>query len=301
MIVLTAVLTGVCVYFLAGVASGNLPELRLGAVRRRKIGSSRRTWLAQAGLQVSPRQFVAGSVAGAVVTFLLVVVVTGTPVVALVPAIAAGFVPRAYFARRRTVRLREVQEAWPDGIRDLLASISAGMSLNRAIASLSRTGPAPLRRAFRRYPQLAQVVGVVPALEAIKQELADPTSDRVIEVLILAHERGGHILSEVLGDLAAAATRDLRAQEEIATSGLEQRINARAVFVLPWLVLVVLTLQPGPFRDFYQSAAGAAVVAAGGVLSLLGMWLVGRLSRQPVEDRVFHAVAVPGPDRGEHR
>lgn len=297
MIALASGLTGVCVFLLAGLVSGNLPRLRLDAVRPRKGSSRRRTWLAQAGLHVSPRQFVAGSLAGGAATFLLVLVVTGTPAVALVPAIAAGFAPHSYFARRRTVRLREVQEAWPDGIRDLLASISAGMSLNRAISALARDGPPPLQHAFRRYPQLAQVVGVVPALEAIKQELSDPASDRVIEVLILAHQRGGHILSEILRDLAAAATRDLRAREEIATSGLEQRINARAVFVLPWLVLVVLTLQPGPFRDFYQSAAGAVVVTAGGVLSLVGMWLVGRLSRQPVEERVFHATSVTARER----
>jgi hypothetical protein len=31
------------------------------------------------------------------------------------------------------------------------------------------------------------------------------------------------------------------------------KINARAVLVLPWLVLVALTIRDGPFRDFYRS------------------------------------------------
>ena len=34
------------------------------------------------------------------------------------------------------------------------------------------------------------------------------------------------------------------------------RINARAVMVLPWCVLVALTARPGAFRTFYQSSGG---------------------------------------------
>ncbi len=165
------------------------------------------------------------------------------------------------------------------------------MSLNQAVAALATGGPQALRDAFARYPTLSRMIGVVPALEVVKEELADPTSDRIIEVLILAHEKGGHILSDILRDLAEATTRDVRALEEIATEALEQKINARAVFVLPWVVLLVLTLKPGPFRDFYRSTGGVLVVLAGAALSLFGLWLVSRLSREQVERRVLGAAA----------
>ena len=89
------------------------------------------------------------------------------------------------------------------------------------------------------------MLGTGPALELVKEELADPTSDRVLEVLILAHERGGAIVREILDDLVDATTRDLKLLDELETEGLEMRINARAVVVLPWLVLVALTARPG--------------------------------------------------------
>lgn len=284
---LAALLTGIAVYLGVAAVTGNLPTLRAGSWRRRTEVSPRQEWLIQAGADLTPRQFVLGSAAVGLVTFAVLAGLTGTPAVAFVPAVVVGSLPRVYFARRRAARLREVQEAWPDGVRDLLAGISAGLSLNQALAALARTGPAPLRRAFARYPSLARVLGVVPALELIKADLADPTSDRVLEVLILAHERGGHILGDILRQLADATTRDLRTLEEIATDSLEQRINARAVFALPWIVLAVLTLQPGHFRDFYRSPSGVLVVMVGGALSLLGIWIVGRLSRDPGEERVF--------------
>jgi len=135
---------------------------------------------------------------------------------------------------------------------------------------------------------------MVPALEVIKEELADPTSDRIIEVIILAHERGGAIVPEILRDLADATVRDVWTLEEIETQSLEQKINARAVFVLPWLVLIAITARPGPFRDFYAGGGGLIVVLAAGVMSGFGMWLVSKLGAEPDEPRVFGGAARAG-------
>ena len=117
--------------------------------------------------------------------FAITFFATGTPLVAFVPAVAAATLPRAYFGRRRAARLRELQAAWPDGLRDLGASLAAGRSLGHSLITLAETGPQPLREAFARFPALSRMLGPVAALEVVKAELADPTSDRVIEVLIL--------------------------------------------------------------------------------------------------------------------
>jgi tight adherence protein B len=207
--------------------------------------------------------------------------------VAVIPGAALALLPRAYFGRRRRARLREVQRSWPDGLRDLVASIAAGRSLTQAAGALAAQGPEPLREAFARFPALARVIGTAPALEVVKHELADPTSDRVLEVLVLAHERGGAIVRDVLEELVASTTRDLKLHDEIETAGLEMRINSRAVVVLPWFVLIALTARAGPFRDFYRSAAGALTLAVAAVMTGVGVLVLGRLGREPVESRVF--------------
>jgi tight adherence protein B len=299
-ILVATVASAAFAYLLVGVLTGNTPEFR--SLRRdRAQVSQRQLWLVQAGVELTPRQFWVGSATVAVATFVFVVLLTATPAVAIVPAVAVGLLPRAYFSRQRGRRMKALQEAWPDGVRDLLASIAAGMSLNQAVSSLATGGPQALRVAFERFPTLSRMIGVVPALEVVKEELADPTSDRIIEVLILAHEKGGHILSEILRDLADATTKDVRALEEIATEALEQKINARAVFVLPWAVLLILTIQPGYFRDFYQSGGGVLVVVVGALMSLFGLWVVSRLGREPGERRVLGAAAVVTARDGEGR
>jgi tight adherence protein B len=281
-----ALVTGLAVALLVGSLVGALPRRSARAKREPQV-SRRQQWLTQAGLEVTPRQFVVGSVAAGVIGFGLFFVVTGVWSVSLVPAVLVGLFPRLYFGRVRDRRLSEVATAWPDGLRDVVASISSGASLSRAIEQMVETGPEPLRRAFARYPHLSRTLGTVPALEVIREELADPTSDRVIEVLIVASERGGGIVPEILRDVASATTRDIWTLEEIQTQSLEQKINARAVFVLPWFVLMVITLQDGAFRDFYRSGAGTTVVLVGAVMSAFGIWMASRMAREPDEPRVF--------------
>jgi tight adherence protein B len=291
MTLLAGLSVGVFVYFLVGFVTGYAPDIRIRRLRPRAQISNRQLWLNQAGVAVTPRQFVAGSVAVGGMAFVGIAALTGTPLVALVPAAGVAALPHAYFARRRNAHLRRVQAAWPDGLRDVIASITAGRSLPQALNALAATGPAPLQEAFARFPMLSRMLGTVPALEVIKEELADPTSDRVIEVLVLAHERGGQIVRDILEDLVGATTRDLKLLEEIETEGLEMKINARAVLVLPWLVLVALTIREGPFREFYRSVGGLIVVVVAGLLSLAGGFLIARLARTRGEQRVFGSSA----------
>lgn len=263
---------------------GVFPPRRAARARRPDPG---RPWLMPVGGPERAGRFWAISGGVALLAFLVVYGLSGLLILAVPPAILVALLPRAYLRRRREQRVAEIRQAWPDGIRDLVGSIGAGMSLQRALEQLAVTGPAPLREVFSEFPFLARSIGVPAALRSIRERLADPTTDRVIEVLVLAHERGGSVMPEILRDLGESTTRDIWALEEIRTEALEHRINARVVFVLPWVVLVAMTVRAGPFRDFYGSPAGLMVVAIGGVMSLAGMALVARLGRDPDEPRVF--------------
>jgi tight adherence protein B len=239
------------------------------------------------GLDVTRTQFWAAVLAAGALSFFVVYALTGLVAVSLVPTVVVATLPKAHFTRKRAQRLARVQEAWPDGLRDILSSVRSGASLPSAVESLALFGPEPLREAFQGFDVYSRSLGVVPALEMVKDDLADPTADRVIEVLILAYERGGSVVPEILEDLAEATTRDLWTLEQVRSEALEQKINSRVVFVLPWVVLVAMTARSGAFRDFYSSPAGLLVVAIGGVMSLVGVFVASRLGAQQPETRVF--------------
>jgi tight adherence protein B len=105
----------------------------------------------------------------------------------------------------------------------LIASVRSGASLSTAIEGLASFEPAPLRTAFQGFTVYSRSLGVVSALEMVKSDLADPTSDRVIEVLILAYERGGPVVPEILFDLAEVTTRDTWTMEQVRTRHWSRR------------------------------------------------------------------------------
>ena len=291
MTLVAALATGACVYLAVGYLTGYAPEFKFRSRDEIQV-SNRQLWLIQAGSDLTPRQFWAGSVAAAAVVFLVALAVSGAWWLAVPPSVGALLFPRAFYARRRQERLDEVRSAWPDGIRDVLASISAGSTMSNAVAALSSGGPEPLRRAFERFPLQARMFGFVPALELIKEELGDATSDKVIEVLILAYLHGGDLTQVVLRDLTSEITEDLRIEREIRTQGLEQRLESGVVVVVPWAMLLFLTLFPGPYQDFYRSGRGLFVVVVGAIWSMLGLALLRRFTRRDDERRVLGGSAV---------
>lgn len=283
---IASLLTAAAVYLAVGIATGNAPALRPRRRARTQVSKSQ-LWLIQAGSDLSPRQFVAGSALSGVTGFVVLWVVVGTWWVAFIPSLAVAAVPYAYFSRQRTRRMAAVQKAWPDGLREILAHVSSGATLLAAIEALTTRGPDPLRDAFARFPAQAKMFGVVPALEIVKEELSDPSSDKVIEVLILAQQFGGSSLQLVLRDLIETMTADELTAEQIRTAGLEQRLEGLVVALAPWLILLFLATVPPTYREFYRSSTGRFVVLLAGVWAGFGWLLVRLLSRPSPELRVF--------------
>ncbi|MFQ5554143.1 MAG: type II secretion system F family protein [Acidimicrobiia bacterium] len=218
-------------------------------------------------------------------------IVTGVLTRAVLPALAVSAVALAMSVRRRHDKQRReaaaLREAWPDALRHMTAVVRSGSSVEAGIVEVAQSAPQPLRAVLRRVESRSRVVGLRAALEALRDESADATTDRVVEVLVLAQERGGSFVPVILEDLADAIAADLRTAEEIRTASMEQRLNARIVFVVPWAMLGLLTLRPGPYRSFYASRPGFVVIAMGGMLSIGGAALAARLARRPPEPRVL--------------
>ncbi len=282
---------GVFAYLLVGVLTGHAPRSLVRSSGRTRSRSGLADRLHQADVAVTVGQFVAMSAGAGAVTFLVVWVLSGALPVAAVPALAVACLPRAWVTRQGERQAGLRVGAWPDALRDLVAHLEAPMSLHRGLVELGRSGPAPLRPAWRRYEALTTALDYRAALESVRSELADPVSDRIIAVLAVAHEQGAGVVMDVLRDLADATAKDLRLNDEIDTAQLERRIEARAAVVLPFAVLVLLCSTSGPYRDFYSSGGGLVVIVVGSVMALGGMALIARLGRLPAEARVL---AAPG-------
>jgi tight adherence protein B len=242
----------------------------------------------QAGLgRVSTATVVAVSVALGLAAAALVVAVV--PVVALAAAagLAVGALPVAVVAARARARRRAMRTVWPDAVDHLVAGLRSGQALPDALVALGESGPSPLRAAFVSFASDLGATGQLAiALDALKQRLADPVADRVIETLRVAREVGGTELPAVLRALAAHLRADAALRSEVEARQSWVVSAARLGVAAPWLVLLLLAARPEAVRA-YNSPGGVTLLVVGFVITVVAYRIMIAVGRLPEERRWF--------------
>ena len=257
--------------------------------RVRKRSSSRlRQLLDRAGLSsVSTTGFVLLCVVLGLGTALVIQLVSGTPPVAVAFGVMGGYMPVALLAGRARRRLREFAEVWPEAVDNLASAVRAGLSLPDALGGLAVRGPEPLRPAFDQFALDYQVSGRFgESLDRLKERLADPTGDRVVEGLRVAREVGGGELGRLLRNLSGYLRDDARTRSEMEARQAWTVNGARLAVAAPWIVLLFMSFQSEVIRR-YASPAGVVVLSVGAVTCLVAYRLMMRLGRLPTERRIL--------------
>jgi tight adherence protein B len=247
-----------------------------------------RALLARAGLSdVSPAGLVTVAFACGLVAFVAVQLLSRTLPVALAFAAIGCYLPFAVLRGRARRRQREFAEVWPEAVDNLASGIRAGLALPEALAGLAVRGPEPLRAAFAAFALDYQTSGrFADSLDRLKDRLADPVGDRVVEALRVAREVGGGDLGRLLRSLSSFLRDDARTRSELESRQAWTVNGARLAVAAPWLVLLMLSFQ----RDViarYASGAGVLVLVLGAAMCATAYWLMMRIGRLPTERRIL--------------
>ncbi len=265
-------------------SSFQAPRVRLRERRPPQVA----VLLARAGVEgVSARSLVLISVVCGLVAGLTLMAIARAWPVALVFALIGGYLPWAALAGRARRRQREFAEVWPEAVDSLASAVRAGMSLPEAVGALGTRGPAALRPAFAAFALDYQVSGrFADSLDRLKDRLADPVGDRVVEALRIAREVGGGDLGRLLRNLSSFLRQDARTRSELESRQAWTVSGARLAVAAPWVVLLLLSFQPEVISR-YSSAGGAVVVFGGAACCLVAYRVMIRIGRLPTERRVM--------------
>jgi tight adherence protein B len=161
------------------------------------------------------------------------------------------------------------------------------LSLPEAVAQLAIRGPEPLRPHFATFAADHRATGRFgDCLDRLKDSVADPVADRIVESLRIAREVGGTDLGRLLRTLSQFLRDDARTRGEIQTRQGWTVAAARLALAAPWLVLAMLALRPETVAA-YDSPAGAAVLIAGGAVSFAAYRVMLRIARLAEDPRVL--------------
>lgn len=242
----------------------------------------------QAGLESAGLAAIAVCCAGlAAMTYLLVLVISKVPAIAISFALMAGWLPIGVIRGRAAKRRQRRRDLWPEVVDNLASGVRAGLSLPEALGQIGLRGPEPLRPEFLAFARDHAASGRFDeALDHLKERLADPVADRLCEALRITREVGGSDLGRLLRSLSQFLREDARIRSELEARQSWTVYAARLAVAAPWLILGVLATRPESVAA-YRQPAGTAVLLTGGLSCLIAYRMMVAIARLPEDRRVL--------------
>lgn len=254
----------------------------------RRLGRTPARLMTEAGIEgVSPWQFVASSLLVGVAAGLVTALVFGFGLSALVTGLCAVTVPTLAWRSRQARRHEVAKEAWPRMLDELrVLTGAAGRPVPQALIEVGLRGPQELRPAFlAAQREWALTTDFARTVSVLKERLADPTADVVMETLLVASEVGGDLEPRL-----AALAEDRRQDELERKDARAQQSGARFARLFVIIVpagMALAGLNVGDGAAAYRSTAGQALVClALALMALCWLW-ASRIMRLPEPSRVF--------------
>lgn len=256
--------------------------------RPSRVAARIRSRMAQAGLGDVPLlAIVLVSLLCATVVAAIAMLTTG--IVALAPiGFAVGLAaPILGLAWRARSKRKQMAAVWPEVIDHITQAVRSGLAIPEALAQVAKSGPAAVRGEFTAFAADYRATGRFDySVDRLKDALADPVADRLIETLRMAREVGGGEVGAVLRQLGSYLRVEQAIRGEILARQSWVVYAARLGLIAPWLVLLALSFRPEA-AVAYNTPGGAAVIVGGAAVTVIAYRVMIAIGRLPEDERSF--------------
>jgi tight adherence protein B len=183
---------------------------------------------------------------------------------------------------RATARRREMEEAVPEVVDVLRATVAAGINPRRALQAAAEGTPSALSDVLGEAIRAAELgAGAGQALAAAARAERLGELELAGEALDLA-ETTGAPPGPVLAGVATAAADRVRSGQAVLAATAQARLSARVVSAMAPAFFGVLALtSPSDAAFLFREPTGWATLTAATVLELLGICWATRIVRGP--------------------
>ncbi len=219
--------------------------------------------------------------------FLVATLIIQSAVVALPYAMMISGVPFLLERRKREKVKAEFRSLWPEILDHIISGLRSGLSLSETVAGLGKRGPEISKKIFQTFENdLKNGLDFDISIEGVKNCFSDPMADQVCEVLKFARGSGSRDTSITLRTLADFIRSDLDLRNEISAKHGWIKNSAMLAAIAPWVLLLILALQPNTLRA-YSSSSGSAVLLVGALMTFVAYVWMNQVGRIPDNPRVF--------------
>lgn len=235
--------------------------------------------LDQAGLTWTKRGFFIGSLLAAIVTMVIVFIVSQEPLVGLAAGFAAGLGLPSWivnFLKKR--RIQKFVDEFPNAIDVIVRGVKAGLPLVDCIRICAQEAQEPVRTEFRKMIEV-QTLGIPlsEAVEGLSSRVPIPETN-FFSIVVTVQQRSGGNLSEILGNLSKVLRDRKKMKSKINAMSQEAKASAAIIASLPFLVaLGVYVSSPDYIQLLWTTTTGKLLIGASGMWMLIGVLVMRKM------------------------
>lgn len=234
--------------------------------------------LEQAHVGWSARTFLLATLACSLAFGMIGLALSGQMILAVAAALLGAGIPYMYLRRRRTRRMRKLEEQLPEGIDLMGRALRAGHPFPSGIKMVADEMPDPLGTEFGRVFE-EQRFGL-PVADAMLA-MADRTTlldVRIFVTAVLIQREVGGNLAEIMDNLAYVIRERFRIRGEIRTRSAQGRMTGYLLAAMPFLTgIAFLGLNPDYILTLFRDPLGHLFLGTALTLQIIGFFWIRKI------------------------
>ena len=239
--------------------------------RQQRLAAPVRQLLDEADVKMTPGMFALMSLGVGMAIYALVWYWTGLWYVGLGLGLLAAFIPYLAIKRKRQVRIRALEEQFPEAIDLIARALRAGHAFTTGLALVAEEVTAPLGPEFQLlFDRQNYGMPLPDALREFARRI--PLIDvRFFVTAVLTQREAGGNLAEVLDNLATVIRERFKVKRQIRVVTAHGRITGWILAALPpILALVFFTMSPEIWKLLITDPLGVRMVVIAIALQIIG-------------------------------
>ena len=243
-----------------------------------RIGSALEDELFASDIVMKPEEFATLWIIVAFVPSSLAALFSPSPVVPVLLAAIGLVSPFAYIRFKKRKRTAQFEDQLGDALMLMSSSLRSGLSLNQAMATISRDMYPPISEEFARaVNEVNMGYSMDEAMEHINRRI-DSADFKIVSVAIAVQRTTGGNLSDILNVISQTIKERAALKKEIKAITASGRTTGTIIGLMPVAITLILNVaSPGYMDTMFSTSGGRVAVGIGIALEIVGLIVIRKL------------------------
>lgn len=235
--------------------------------------------LIQAGIPMRGSEFLVVCLgAGGFCALVLLIMTGGKWLIGIAGAVVGYVAPLIVLKLKIEQRAKAFNLQLGDSLILIANSLRTGYSFMQSIEMVSREMPRPIGEEFGRVlKEMNLGITTEEALNNLAKRVNSDDLDLAITAVLIQRQVGGN-LAEVLDNISLTIRERVKIKGQVKTLTAQGRISGIIISLLPIAVgFVISIINPGYVQILFTSSMGKAMVAAGIISQVIGIFLIRKI------------------------